>query len=415
VARRLIAVTGDPRAPADPGTARDRNGGATSRWPALLGYGFRPFFLLAGIHAAAALPWWLAMLYLGAPPPAGLVPLAWHAHEMLYGFAAAAVAGFLLTAVPSWTGRRGYAGAPLAALALLWLAGRLATSLIGPPGSLPVAVIDLAFLPALALTLLPALSREGKRRNLVFILVLALLFASNLQFHVEGAASAAPLRLGLNTMLFLLTLLGGRILPAFTSAGLKARGLQLRIGHHPLLDRAALVAVTTVLAVDLLSPGGRLAGGVAAFGALLLALQLGRWRGYCCLGDPLLWVLHVAYAWLPVSLALKAAALFGLPLPGNAWVHALTAGAMATMIIGVMSRAGLGHTGRALIAPPPMPAAYLLLTAAALARVFGPLLYSAATPLWHALSAGLWCFAFLLFTVVYAPMLLRPRFDGKPG
>jgi uncharacterized protein involved in response to NO len=409
----LTAVAGKPQAPAGPETNRDGDG--KSGWPAIFGYGFRPFFLLAGIYASAALPWWIAVLYLGAPSPAGPAPLAWHAHEMLYGFAAAAVAGFLLTAVPSWTGRRGYAGAPLAALVLLWLAGRLAMTFTGTAGGPLAAAIDLAFFPALALTLLPALLREGKRRNLVFIAVLALLFAANLQFHLDGAISTAPLRLGLNTMLLLLTLLGGRILPAFTSAGLKARGLEIRIGRHPLLDRATLAAVGAVLAVDLLSPGGPLAGGAAALGALLLALQLGRWQGYRCLGDPLLWVLHVAYAWLPVCLALKAAALFGLPLPANAWVHALTAGAMTTMIAGVTSRAGLGHTGRALIAPPPMPAAYLLLTAAALARVFGPLLYPAATPWWHGLSAALWSIAWLVFTLVYAPMLLRPRADGKPG
>ncbi len=410
---RLTAVAGEPRAPA--GQEASRDGRGASRWPAVFAYGFRPFFLLAGIYAAAALPWWIAMRYLGAPLPARLAPLAWHAHEMLYGFVAAAVAGFLLTAVPSWTGRRGYAGAPLAALVLLWLAGRLAMIFVGQPGGLLAAAIDLAFLPALALTLLPALLREGKRRNLVFVFVLALLFASNLQFHLAGAASAAPMRLGLNTMLFLLTLMGGRILPAFTSAGLRARGVEIRIGRNPLLERSVLAAAGAVLAIDLLSPGGMLAAAAAAFGALLLALQLGRWQGHRCFGDPLLWVLHLAYAWLPVSLALKAAALLGLPLPGNAWVHALTAGAMATMIAGIMSRAGLGHTGRALHAPPPMTAAFLLLAAAALARVFGPLLYPAATPWWHALSAVGWSVAFLIFTLVYAPMLLRPRADGKPG
>ena len=411
----MIAVADDPRARAGPAANRDGNDRGASRWPAVFAYGFRPFFLLAGIYAVAAVPWWIAVLYLGAPPPAGLAPLAWHAHEMLYGFAAAAVAGFLLTAVPSWTGRRGYAGAPLAALAGLWLAGRLAMTLFWQPGGWLAAVIDLAFFPALALMLLPALLREGKNRNLVFVAAMALLFAANLQFHVAGAVSAAPLRLALNTMLFLLTLLGGRMLPAFTSAGLRARGIEIRIGRRPLLERASIIAVGAVLAIDLLVPGGAIAGAAAALGSLLLALQLGRWQGYRCLGDPLLWVLHVAYAWLPVCLALKAAALFGLPLPGNAWVHALTAGAMATMIIGVMSRAGLGHTGRALIAPRSMTIAYLILTAAALARVFGPLVYPAAMLWWHTLSAGLWSAALLIFTVVYAPMLLRPRADGKPG
>ena len=382
---------------------------------ALFAYGFRPFFLCAGIYAVLAVPWWVAVLYAGAPSPTALGVFAWHAHEMLYGFAAAAVAGFLLTAVPSWTGRRGYAGLPLVLLVLLWVAGRLAmTFRIGPQGDW-VALIDLAFYPALALTLLPTLLRAGKHRNLVFIVMLALLFAANLQFHLAGAVSTAPLNLGLNTMLFLLTLLGGRIVPAFTSAGLKERGLEVRIRRYQWLDKAVLLAIGAVLVVDLLLPGGRLAAAAAAAGAVLLALQLGRWQGHRCGGDPLLWVLHIAYAWLPICLALKAAALFALPLPANAWVHALTAGAMATMIIGVMSRAGLGHTGRALVAPRPMIFAYLALTGAALARVFGPLLAPAATPVWHAISAGLWAFAFLVFVLVYAPMLCRPRADGRAG
>jgi uncharacterized protein involved in response to NO len=148
---------------------------------------------------------------------------------------------------------------------------------------------------------------------------------------------------------------------------------------------------------------------------MLLVLQLSRWQGTRCGGDPLLWVLHIAYAWLPVSLALKAAALLGLPLPANAWVHALTAGAMATMIIGVMSRAALGHTGRPLVAPAAMPAAYLMLTGAALSRVFGPLFLPSAITWWHGISAGLWSFAFLIFVIIYAPMLCRPRADGRAG
>jgi uncharacterized protein involved in response to NO len=285
------------------------------------------------------------------------------------------------------------------------------------PGPIAVwaAAIDLAFFPALALMLLPAMLREGKKRNLVFILLLALLFVSNLHFHAAGALSTAPLRLGLDTMLFMLTLLGGRIVPAFTSAALKQRGLEIRIGRYRPLDNAVLFAAGAVLVVDLVAPDGMLAGVIAAIGAALLGLQLVRWQGHRCLGDPLLWVLHAAYAWLPISLALKAMALLGAPLPGNAWLHALTVGAMSTMIIGVMSRAGLGHTGRPLVAPPAMHAAYLALTAAALARVFGPLAYPSATAWWHGIAAALWSTAFVVFIVVYAPMLCRPRVDGRPG
>ena len=396
-----------------PRTGRKRRG--LPAWLAVLGYGFRPFFLLAGLHATLAVPLWIANLHGSSPLKTALPALAWHAHEMLFGFVIAAAAGFLLTAVPSWTGRRGYAGAPLASLVLLWLAGRLAMSW---PGGLPppwTALVDLAFLPALALMLLPALIRSGNRRNLVFIALLALLFASNLQFHFGAQTASDALRLGLNVMLLMVSLIGRRVLPAFTAAGLREQGREAPIGRHPLLDRAALLAVAGVLIIDLLSPGGAAAALTAAVAALLLGAQLSRWQGHRCLDIPLLWILHAAFAWLPLSLALKAAALAGLSIPANAWLHALTAGAMASMIIGIMSRAALGHTGRALIAPAAMRVAYLSLTAAALTRVFGPLLHAAAGLSWLTLSAALWSLAFGLFVIVYAPILCRPRVDGRPG
>ena len=339
----------------------------------------------------------------------------WHTHEMLYGFIAAAMAGFLLTAVPSWTNRRGYAGLPLAMLALLWLAGRSVMSLpTGLPPSM-VALIDLAFLPALALMLLPALLRSGNRRNLVFVALLLLLFGANLHFHLAGADSSRPLLAGINTMLLLITLLGGRIVPAFTSAALKQLGEEAKIRRYLPLDKAALAAVGAVLAVDLVLPESVLAAAVAVLAAVLLALQLGQWQGHRTLSLPIVWILHLAYAWLPLAFALKAAALAGLPVAAGAWLHAATAGAMASMIVGVMSRAALGHTGRPLIAPRPIVVAYLALAAAAVARVFGPLLLPTAATLWWQLAALLWCLAFLLYLVVYAPILCRARIDGRPG
>ncbi len=385
------------------------------RYPAVLAYGFRPFFLLAGFHAAIAIPLWIAVLH-GFELPRALLPApVWHVHEMLYGFVVAAMAGFLLTAVPSWTNQRGYAGAPLVLLVALWLAGRLAMTL--PLGLSPLwaGLIDLAFLPVLALTILPALLRSGNRRNLVFIGLLAVLFASNLHFHLNGAAANDPLYLGLNAMLFLVSLLGGRIVPAFTSAGLKQLGIETRIRRYQPLDRAALVAVVGVLIVDLVFPASVYAAVMAAVAAVLLAAQLSRWQGHRTLPIPIVWVLHVAYAWLPICLALKAAVLFAVPIPASSWLHALTVGAMATMIIAVMSRATLGHTGRALVAPRPVVVGYVLLTIAALSRVFGPMLMPSAGSLWLVLAALLWCLAFLLYLVVYAPILCRPRIDGRPG
>lgn len=398
-----------PRFQTEPGSMR------TPSHLAVLAYGFRPFFLLAGVYAALVIPVWMALLYGFALPQAPLPALAWHAHEMLYGFVAAAVAGFLLTAVPSWTGQRGFAGAPLLALVLVWAAGRVAVTL--PLGLAPavIAAVDLAFIPALALTIIPSLVRSGNRRNFVFVGFLVLLFAANLHFHFTGAASTEALPLAVNVVLLMVALVGGRVVPAFTASGLKQRGIDVRIRRHTLLDVAALAATGAVLVVDLVSPGGTIAGAVAATAALVLALRLSRWQGHRTLGEPLLWVLHVAYAWLPVGLALKAAWLLGAPLPGASWLHALTAGAFSTMILAVMSRAALGHTGRPLLAPRGMGIAYCLLTGAALARVFGPALEPQAWSLWLSGAGALWTAAFSLFVVVYAPILCRPRADGRPG
>jgi len=384
-------------------------------WPTVLAYGFRPFFLLAGLQATLFIPVWLLILLGDGGFTPVLSPLAWHAHEMLFGFIAAALAGFLLTAIPSWTGQRGFAGAPLLLLVLLWMAGRLVTTLQLDLGPVVVAIVDLAFLPALALTVLPALIRSGNRRNLVFIGILAALFTANLHFHLVGATRVDPLQFAINVVLLMVALVGGRILPAFTSSGLKQRGIDIKIKRYPLLDVSALLAVFAVLLVDVLLPATILAAVTAALAAILLALRLVRWQGHRTLRDPILWVLHMAYAWLPVGLALKAAWLFGAPIPQASWLHALTSGAFSIMILAVMSRAALGHTGRKLVATGPLVAAYWLVGAAALVRVFGPMLAGDAWRLWMIASGALWTLGFLLFVVVFAPVLCRPRADGRAG
>jgi uncharacterized protein involved in response to NO len=295
------------------------------------------------------------------------------------------------------------------------MAGRLVTTLPLGLGPLMVAIIDLAFVPALALTVLPAMIRSGNRRNFVFIGMLAALFAANLHFHLAGADRVEPLRLAINVVLLMVALVGGRILPAFTSSGLKQRGIDIQIKRYPLLDISALLATLAVLIVDLLLPATTLAALAAALAAILLALRLARWQGHRTLHDPIIWVLHIAYAWLPVGLALKAAWLFGAPVPQASWLHALTSGAFSMMILAVMSRAALGHTGRELIAAGPVVAAYWLVGAAALVRVFGPMLAGEAWRLWMIASGSLWGLGFLLYVVVYAPILCGPRADGRAG
>ena len=386
-----------------------------SPWPAILGYGFRPFFLLAGIHAAIAIPVWLVALLGHGSLRSPLPPLTWHAHEMLFGFILAAVAGFLLTAVPSWTGQRGYAGVPLLGLAVLWIAGRLVTSLpLGLPAGV-VALIDLAFIPALVLTLLPALIRSGNLRNTVFIGMLAALFAANLNFHLAGASSVDPLMLGINLILLMVAMVGGRILPAFTSSGLKQQGIDVRIRRYPPLDIATLMAAFAILIIDIFFQGTTIAAVAALLTAALLALRMARWQGHRTLRQPIIWVLHIAYAWLPIGLALKAVWLFGAPIPETSWLHALTTGAFSTMILAVMSRVALGHTGRELVAPGLIVVAYYLITIAALLRVFGPILYAQGWRLWMITSGLIWSLAFILFVVVYVPILCSRRADGRAG
>ncbi len=397
--------------------SRGRSPGRTTAadYAAVLGYGFRPFFLLAGVHAMLAIPVWMAMRQGMEPILTHLPPHVWHAHEMLYGFIVAAMTGFLLTAVPSWTGQRGFAGAPLLGLAALWLVGRVAITFNLGLEPMWIATIDLAFIPTLALTILPSLIRSGNRRNLVFIALLGVLFGANLHFHLDGAVGTGPLLLGLNAMFFMVTLVGGRVIPTFTSSGLKQVGIDARIKRHPLLDKAIPPAAGGVLAVDLLVPGSWIAGALAVITALLLLMQLARWQGYRALGEPIVWVLHAGFLWLPICLALKAAWIFGAPIPATSWLHALTAGALATMILGIMSRAALGHTGRPLVPSAGMVAGYFLLTTAALSRVFGPILFPQATMTWWIGSAALWTLAFTLFVIIYAPILCRPRADGRPG
>lgn len=385
---------------------------------ALFNYGFRPFFLLAGVQAVVAMTVWLAVLHGTGWEMAWLAPTQWHAHEMIFGFVVAALAGFLLTAVASWTGQRGFAGPPLMVLVAIWLGGRIAMAPgLGVPQPL-AAAMDLAFLPAVAFAVAPSLIRAGNVRNFPLVAFLVLLFAANLLFHAPDLAARLGIRgltLAVDTILLMVVLVGGRIVPAFTGNALRTRHADARIAPFGWVDRAALAAAATVLVVDLITPEGRLAGAVALIACVLHAWRLSRWQGWLTRGMPIAWVLHVAYAWIPVGLGLKALwLLWQLPV-GAVWLHALTAGAYATMILAVMTRAALGHTGRPLVAAKPIVAAYLLVTLAALTRVFAPVVAPAMPQVTWTVAGTLWITAFLLYCAVYAPILSRPRADGRPG
>ncbi len=381
-----------------------------------LSVGLRPFFLAAGAWACLAMGLWLGVLS-GLPQmPTHFAPSVWHAHEMIFGYAAAAIAGFVLTAVPNWTGRPPRQGAVLAGLFTLWLAGRGAVAFSAVIGALPASLIDGSFLAALAALVAADILRAGNRRNLVIVLALAVLFSANLAVHV-GAGSgtgtgAFGLRLGLAAIVLLITVVGGRITPAFTGNWLKRKGAAAAPAPAGPIDALALAAGALALAVWAVLPGHAASALLLVLAGVLHGLRLARWRGLATLSEPLVWILHLGYAWVALGL-LGLGLAHWLPIPGpGAALHLLAAGAVGTMTLAVMTRATLGHTGRALAAGPGTLGAYLLVIAAAALRVgagFAGGLEGAVTMA----AGGLWVAGFGLFVILYGPMHLGPAARGE--
>ncbi len=381
--------------------------------PAILAAGFRPFFLLSCVWAAVAIPLWLAVFTASAQIPTALSPIVWHVHEMVFGFAAAVVAGFLLTAIPNWTGRMPLQGAPLAVLVVLWALGRIAELTSASIGPVSAAVLDLAF----PLAFLAAVAREilaGRNwRNLPMIGALSLLLIGNLLVHLEalGIAGTAALgnRLGIATLLMLITLVGGRIIPSFTRNWLAKQQPTRRMpAPFGWIDRAALAITAAALLAWVLAPDRPITDGMAIAAGLALAIRLTRWRGTRTLREPLVWVLHAGYGWLALGLVLLGLAPLFPALPRTAALHALTAGAIGTMTLAVMTRTSLGHTGRELKAGFGTTAIYALVSLAAASRVAAPLA-GAHYLLALELAVAAWTGAFGLFVVLYARPLASPR------
>ena len=406
-----MALSLDPGRPAmrrQPGAPPMPDPDRAMAMPALFDRGFRPFFLLAGLWAPTALLMWLAMLAGILEPPTAMDPASWHVHEMLFGFVAAAIAGFLLTAVPGWTGRPPLPGLPLAGLAALWLAGRIAVALSAWIGAAAAAVVDIAFLAGVAALCAREIAIARNWRNLAVIALPALLIAANALFHLGDTETAE--RAAIATVVTLVALIGGRVVPEFTRNWLVRRGaVKLPASHGPLDSAAMAVTVAAAIAWTVLGDHP-LVGAALGLAAAALALRLARWRGPSTAAEPLLWVLHLGYLWLPAGLALLAVSMYSPAVPGSVALHALTAGAMATMILAMTTRATLGHTGRPLTASRATAAIYLLVTAAAGARLASGLADEAGSALLHA-SAAAWVAAFALFVLSYGPMLLRRKVD----
>ncbi|MEZ5563963.1 MAG: NnrS family protein [Gammaproteobacteria bacterium] len=389
-----------------------------SRHP-LFAYGFRPFFLACGLFALLVIPAWLLMRISGATPLGTLPAHLWHAHEMLFGFTVAAISGFLLCGVPSWTRNRGFGGLPVFSLTVVWLAGRTAFAL-APFCNPPVlAALELAYMPCLIALIAPPIIRE-RNRNIAMLAVLAALWFADAVFMLALARANAELAgrallTALNIVLLLLTIVGGRILPAFTSNALRRTNAAFKLHRYAWLEKLLPIAMITVIILDIRQPGPLLPGALALVVAVLHAVRLSGWRSLRTGGDPMLWVLHLAYAWLPLGFTLKSLALLGDVAWAQYWHHAFGIGAVATMILAVTTRTALGHTGRPLVVGRPIVVAYLLVTLAAGLRVAGPAFW----PDRYAgvlLAAGAsWMLAFLIYIAVHGPILARPRIDGKPG
>jgi uncharacterized protein involved in response to NO len=388
---------------------------------ALFESGFRPFFLLAGLDALINMAVWLTVYFRPERwPPDAIPAIYWHAHEMLFGFAAAAIGGFLLTAVPNWTGRPPYGGSLLYLLTALWLAGRIASLPFFSIVHIIAAAADLAFFPALALVIMPALLRAGKFSNLALVGLLLLLFAANLCFHLglDGSPELGQhvgLYAAIDIIVLMIVVIGGRIIPNFTRNALLKHGMQAAVRSHTMIERGAIASTLLMLAFDLALPLSKASGAVSLLAAVLQAIRLGQWQGHRAWREPLLWVLHLGYGWLVFGLFLKAGSLlFALAIAAK-WVHALTVGAFTTMILAAMTRASLGHTGRPLVVSKPISAVYLLISLAAAIRIFGPAISPQQYDIIVGLSGGLWVAAFAIYIWIYTPILIRPRRDGKPG
>jgi uncharacterized protein involved in response to NO len=380
--------------------------------PAFLRGGFRPFFCGGALWAIVALTFWLLALAGAVQLPSAFDALAWHRHEMLFGFVGSVIAGFLLTAVPNWTGRLPIAGAPLAALFALWAAARIAVLFSAEFGLAAAAVFDVGFFLVLA-ALAAREVVESKNRNLP---VVGIIFLFGLVNALDYAGAAGLLgdpdlawKCAVALVIILISLIGGRIIPSFTRNWLAKQGVRSGLPAQPTRLDFGVVALTALAFFAwITAPPGWLTGALFAAAAAGQALRLARWKGWKTFADPLVLILHVGYAWVPIGLALLAAVDFGAPVPRSAAVHALTAGAMATMILAVMSRATLGHTGRKLRAGAVTQAAYVLVTAGALLRVTAPL-GLIDYRLGMEIAGAAWIGAFLLFLVAYGPFLFRPR------
>ncbi|MHB1216054.1 MAG: NnrS family protein [Thiobacillus sp.] len=375
--------------------------------------GFRPFFLAAGLFAVLLMVLWLLVLR-GSLGIGSLSPFVWHGHEMLFGFAVAVIAGFLLTAAQNWTGIRTPSGTPLAALFLLWLAGRLSFLIPGLPVGL-VALVDLAFLPTVALVLAVPIIKARQLHNAPFPFILLALAAANALVHAERLGwttdtARTGLHLAVYAVVTMMVVMGGRVIPSFTDNKLHTRARRWKT-----IEILAPVATVAALLAALIAPGSPVTALLAATAAAVHVIRLAGWYTHQYWSVPLLWILHLGYAWIALGFVLLAMSAAGISAASINALHAFTVGGIGVLTLGMMARVSLGHTGRMLEPSPLMTRAFVAINLAALIRVALPLLFPGVYAQIMTVAGLAWVAAFGLFVMLYAPMLLRPRVDGKPG
>ena len=394
----------------DPVRPVSRAGGAARPF-ALWNLGFRPFYLLASIFAAVSILLWIGE-YAGYLPAAYSRDPVWHAHEMLFGYTIAVVTGFLFTAGRNWTGQPTPTGGLLAAYAALWIAGRVS---VFTPFPVAAAALNAAFPLAVAAGLAVPLAKSRNRRNYFFVALLVLLGAATLAVHLARLGvvtwpQRVSLQVGLDAVLFIIAVMAGRVVPMFTNNGIPG----LRATRNPAIERLALGGVLALIVADFLQLASSVVGALVILVAAVHAVRLWLWQPWRTASAPLVWVLHAAYAWVVVHLALRALAAWdhvGAPLA----THALTIGVIGGMTIGMMTRTARGHSGRPLVADRYEVACYVLIQLAALARVFGGMVFPDFYRATVVLSGLCWSSGFALYAIRYWPILTRPRLDGKPG
>lgn len=383
---------------------------------AFLSYGFRPFFLGAALFAGGAVPAWVLIVTGVSGSNFLYAPREWHVHEMLFGFLPAVITGFLLTAIPNWTGRAPLKGIPLLSLWLLWLAGRL---FLAWPwfGALAAAIVDGMFLVVLTAFVWREIAVGGTRSQAPIGVVISLYACANILFHVmalHGATADLPARLALGLIMLLLTMIGGRVTPNFTREYLAQERIDpARVAPFSRVDGLSIVLVVAAAVAWIVQPESVVAGGALVAAGLINLFRLTRWSGWLAWREPLVWILSVGYGWVVLSLLALGGAILGMGLPTANAVHVLSSGAVGTMTLAVMTRASLGHTGRTRHAGPVTVLIYLLVNLGAILRVFAPSpdAPTAMTNLILGLAAAGWSGAYVLFALTYGPYLVRPSLD----